>query len=295
MTISNRISAITCTGDRPVCLSLSKQWMKDQIVKPMEWIIVDDGKTPLDEDIIDSLPDFATVLRREPSDDDPNHTMNINLEVALEYVEGDFIIFWEDDEYYSPEYLMVMAKHLEKYPVVGICKSRYYHLPSSRFFVHPNTEHASLAQTVMSVEHLKQFKELLDGDPFVDLRIWTKIVGVDIWKKKPFNLAGQVINNGKGFLFDDSFTKEYLYVGMKGMPGRSGIGSGHKGVGRFDANHALLKVWIKNQEHLDQYLKLQDVFIKYGRKTDLVLQKQNQIRGRKLKILQKIKGGQNGV
>lgn len=291
MTTQSKISVITCTGDRPICFDLLKQWMENQILKPMEWIIIDDGKTPMSKDIVDSLPSYATLLRREPLSTDPKHTMNINLLSALKFVQGDFIAFMEDDEYYAPEYLSAMNERMKNHSVVGICKSRYYHLPTAHYCIHLNMDHASLAQTIMSIEHLEKFKQLLDGDPFVDIRIWTDIVGVDIWGKKGFNSAGHVFNNGRGILFDDVFTKEFLYVGMKGMPGRTGIGSGHKGLGRFDPNFTMLKTWIKNGDHLSKYLQLQSTFEKYGRKTELILMhnshKPHPISGRKMAALRR--------
>ena len=48
---------------------------------------------------------------------------------------------------------------------------------------------------------------------------------------------------------------ESLYCGMKGMMGRGGIGSGHKGIGTKDTvEYDILKKWIPND--YQDYLSL---------------------------------------
>jgi hypothetical protein len=147
--VGKRITAITPTGDRPLAFELCKRWMAGQTRKPDQWIIVDDGKEPIprfvDRDF-NPLELFCYV-RREPRRDDPSFTLDLNLKAALPHIDGDKILIIEDDEYYAPGYIAEMARRLDSFEVVGICQSKYYHLPTGGYRQIGNTGHASLAET----------------------------------------------------------------------------------------------------------------------------------------------------
>ena len=232
-----KITLLTCTGDRPLCFSLLERWLSQQTVKYTQWLVVDDGK-------IETKPRIkCDYIRRTPLPIDPQFTLSLNIQTALPFIDGDIILFCEDDEYYAPKYVEVMSNYLRDFQVVGICHSKYYHLPSFRYYVHLNNDHASLAQTGIQKSFLDELNPLLDGDSFVDIRIWERAIGGKLrWNTAPFIPSGMPFNNNKGFLFQDNV--QPLYVGMKGMPGRGGIGSGHKGIGSLDADQRILKMWM---------------------------------------------------
>lgn len=220
--MKNNISVLTCTGDRPICFRLLERWMKQQTVKPSQWIVIDDGKIPT-EPTMD-----CTYVRREPKADDPKQTLNVNMKTALPLVDGEKLIIWEDDEYYAPQYIEIMSEKLNKSSVVGICKSKYYYLPTYHYYVHPNIDHASLAQTAMRDSFFYNLEQAIQDDPFMDLRIWRK-----------------AIEENNALLFHDG-NERCLYVGFKGLAGRRGIGSGHRGIGTSDPQQRILKQWIPN-------------------------------------------------
>jgi len=218
------ITAITPTGDRPLAFALCKRWMETQTVRPDQWIVVDDGKVPM------GPSPMMEYIRREPKPDDPPHTLNLNLKTALPYIKGEKILIIEDDEYYAPTYVETIAKKLDSYEVVGISRSKYYHLPTGGHARHGNTMHASLAQTSFRRSFLPVLAHLTSHKikNYIDICIWQKA------------LAEQ-----RGYLFVDEPVS--LYAGIKGLPGRAGIGIGHdeamyKGGG--DAAWATLKRWV---------------------------------------------------
>jgi hypothetical protein len=213
------ITCLTCTGDRKVALELSEKWIKHQTLQPDQWLVVDDGREPF----MPSMNCDYVYRNRLPSDG--KQTLNANLRFALPYIKGDIIFFWEDDEYYAPKYIETMVANVRGCQAVGIIKSKYYYLPGRTYYVHNTKDHASLAETAITKEFLPKLETMLDGDPFIDLRIWKEV-------------------NGNGCLFDDG--TQYLYVGMKGMPGRPGIGAGHRGGGRKDFQYEVLKKWMPN-------------------------------------------------
>jgi len=229
------ITAITPTGDRPLAFALCQRWMERQTVWPTQWLVIDDGKTPLKIDLSFS---FIKYIRREPLPSDPKHTLCQNLSAALPFITGDKIIIIEDDEYYAPEYLAGMAARLAYHEVVGIKNSKYYHLPSGGHCTHSNGSHASLAQTAFRSASLPAFKRCLDmrSQQFLDIRLWQR-----------------TYRTLRGFLFID---EPPLYLGIKGLPGRPGIGIGHdeKQYREFDTPaRDRLKSWVPGdyQVYLD--------------------------------------------
>ena len=234
---NEKITVITCTGDRFAAFNLLCKFIMRQTIKNFQWVIVDDGKISLQEQRF-SFPSCADYIRREPQLDDPRHTLNLNMFEAFKQfkqAEGRIVLIMEDDEYYHPQYIERMFSHLENSDIAGSNISRYYHLPSGGWFINRNSNFCSLSQT--------GFKEtifpiVLEGiksnQQYLDYYIWTN--------------AMKVIT----CIFDDS--KEPLSVGMKSLPGRKGIGIGHKEntYSVFDKDYSILKQWIP--DNYESYL-----------------------------------------
>ena len=254
------ISVITVTGDRPETFDLCKKWMDKQTILPQKWTIIDDGKVKMEESIIKELPPFSDYIRREPQKHDPLHTMLLNIKTALPYVKGDSILFWEDDEYYAPTYIEEMSKRLTKYEIVGIGRSKYYHFPTGMYLRHDNMGHASLAQTAFNSSFLSTLNKIIDGDMFLDIRMWMKFNGAQapLCADTDRSITERKTNTGQGIIFDDG--DNCLYVGIKGLPGRSGIGSGHRDFSKYipDSDGSVFKKWIPKDYkiYLDSFKKI---------------------------------------
>jgi hypothetical protein len=213
----------------------------------------DDGKEPTK---INSNCDY---IRRTPQRSDPKFTMMLNLEEAFKWVKGDKILFIEDDEYYAPDYIKEVSEKLGQFDLVGIGRSKYYHLPTLRWHKHRNMGHASLAQTGFTRNFFKTVKNCMNGDLFLDIRLWRTVNGISADQLSlPDGLNQYKSKDGRGFIFDD-FEKS-IYIGIKGMPGRSGIGVGHREMGcyHFDKDKKVLKNWITTKEDYDKYLKIKE-------------------------------------
>jgi len=230
------LTLITPTGDRPLAFALCQNWIRKQTLQPNQWIVVDDGKVPLKP----YVP--MQYVRREPQPDDPKHTLVLNLKTAMPLIKGDKIMIIEDDEYYAPEYLEEMACRLNQHEIVGIGRSRYYHLPSGNYSRLPNITQASFAEMAFRSSFLPEFKKFLNGGQYIDIIIWRNID-----KKRRFVF----IDNGKP-----------LYVGMKGMPGRHGIGGGHDKNHRIyrchhcDESRKILNSWIPDKDACNTYMDI---------------------------------------
>lgn len=224
MNPESRITVITPTGDRPLAFALCQKWMANQTRQPDQWIVVDDGKVPLSG----VIP--MQYVRREPKPTDPKHTLVPNLKAAFPLITGNKIIIMEDDEYYAPEYIAEMARRLDSHPIVGLKDARYYHLPTGGYYQNHNNRHASLAQTAFRDTLIPGIRELLNetDEPFLDIRLWKKYVP-------------------QGNIFDDF--GRMLYLGIKGLPGRAGIGGGHRPTSyprsNIDSiNRTVLQKWV---------------------------------------------------
>ena len=253
---SNQITCITCTGDRPLAFDLCRRWMEKQLLQPYQWIVVDDGHVPLPNPPTD-IP-YVQYIRREPKQGEPKHTMLLNFATAVPHVVGQKIMVIEDDEYYAPGYIDHMATLLESYEIVGIGRSKYYYLPQFKYYAHDNMGHASLAQTVFRVSFLNRNKQLFTtGDSFLDLRLWRVINGSNAdYFKLPKRIRDSVSRGREGYIFDDDGLS--LYCGIKGLPGRKGIGSGHGNHGfyRPDPNKGVLRIWVRDKSDFDIYASL---------------------------------------
>lgn len=225
----DKITVITLTGDRNKVFELVRQHISAQTIQPDQWIIVDDGFESLPERLIEG----ADYIRREPKKGE-GFTLIQNMKLAVSQIKGDIILFFEDDDYYAPNYIETYYNYLKKYALVGEGCARYYHVPAQKHARLSNRKHASLAQTGFRKELLEIFKSTLVGDPYVDLRFW----------QKAFKY---------GYLFFDTEDKLRLHCSLKGLPGRKGIGIGHNenyALYKYDKDYRILKKWIGEETAL---------------------------------------------
>ena len=102
--------------------------------------------------------------------------------------------------------------------------ARYYNVENRGYAVLPSTEHASLAQTFIPASVLEDVKAAVSN---------AKSLGMDmaLWRK----LGGRLLECGEG-----------RHCGMKGMPGQTGYGIGHRPdkMGyRTDHDYDILRRW----------------------------------------------------
>ena len=222
MSLSDGITAITCTGDRPGAFELCRRYMQRQTYRGLlQWIVVDDGEVSTSE----QLPACAEQIRPEPFWKPGQNTMPRNLIAALAVVRCRKIVFIEDDDWYSPEYLDYMDGLLSQRDLAGEAFAHYYHVPTRQWRMMPNDRHASLCQTGITENLLGNFfKICTDNTDFLDVRLWE--VGGGLLKRNVWPAC----------------------VGIKGLPGRPGIGIGHRpsdgGHWEADPTCVVLRSWI---------------------------------------------------
>jgi hypothetical protein len=208
-----KICCLTCTGDRPEMLKRSKFYF-ERAIKPclVEWVVIDDGVVPFN-------PGGCSYYRREP--DGPN-SLGRNTLYGLDRCNCDYIFFWEDDDWYSPLRITNQIRKVTMHGLHGYTNSIYYNIKYNCYYIHNNTRHASLYETALSATYKDAVKKLIIknmNNSFIDLIIWR-----ELWH------LGRLDRNN------------YTAVGIKGGPGRGGLGSGHKPHAHYQQDLNWLKL-----------------------------------------------------
>jgi len=121
----------------------------------------------------------------------------------------------EDDDYYTPRYLSTMVERLKGYFLVGEIKTIYYNVTLRGYIPNHNVRWASLFQTALTPEVIPVLSNVCrNRHIFVDMYLF----------KDMFKISRSKVN-----LFVDG----NLAIGIKGLPGRWGIGMGHRKTSRL--------------------------------------------------------------
>jgi len=197
---------ITPTGGRPEGMTLLARYIAAQAFSgPLRWIIIDDVNpaTPL-PDVHDGI-DVEVIRpswRWQPGD----NTQCRSMALALDQVGADdTVLVIEDDDAYLPDHLATTLRELETCELTGERVSRYYNVATGRWQLMAGKVHASLASNGVRGEAL----ELLRGI----CAKGTRTIDLDLWRQF----------NGPKRLTDHANV-----IGIKGLPGRGGIGVGHR-------------------------------------------------------------------
>lgn len=203
------ICLITPTGSRQDQIDLCAYFMNRQTYKgEVVWIIVDDC-LPRTTIFTDNKNWTVIKVYPQPFWEVGQNTQGRNIAAGIDTllslekdIEGIFII--EDDDYYKPEYLERMMLRLKGFDIAGEKNTIYYNALFRRYVTNPNTAHSSLFQTAFSVDAIPILKSCY-SHRFIDCEFWRKVSNKNL------------------------FNENNLAIGIKGLPGRAGIGAGHKG------------------------------------------------------------------
>jgi hypothetical protein len=154
----------------------------------------------------------------------------------LQRAKGDLVVIIEDDDWYSPDHLAGLVHRLESADVAGHGLQRYYHAPSRRALQLTN-KGSCLAQTGFRRSLIPLMDSacdrcIEDGSRGVDARFW------EAARHRPDDIVQDVYTDG-----------DATCIGMKGLPGRPGLGIGHRPAEgghpwQADPDLAQLREWI---------------------------------------------------
>lgn len=217
------IQLLTATGARPEAFALCQKWAARQdYAGKVLWVIVDDGPDPQK---LERMPSnwLQVVVRPSPHWQPGQNTQARNLLAGLNAIDPAHpMAIFEDDDWYAPDWLTHIAAQLERAELVGEIRARYYNAATRQGRQLNNATHSSLCSTAMRGSAIETFRQSCKRAP--------KFIDLDLWKRH---------RNKK--VFDG-----HRVVGIKGMPGRGGIGMGHQEAfkGQHDPDGALLRQWI---------------------------------------------------
>jgi hypothetical protein len=188
----------------------------------VRWVIVDDGAQAQPVTFARDGWELE-IVRPVPFWRAGDNTQARNLLAGLERIGADErVVVIEDDDWYARDWLSHVAAQLHRAELVGECRARYYNVALRRGRQLSNTGHASLCSTAVRGSALAELRAACRMRPkFIDLELWRRA--------------------RSRFLFDG-----HRVVGIKGLPGRGGIGMGHRDdfQGTADAGGHLLRDWI---------------------------------------------------
>lgn len=123
--------------------------------------------------------DFVEVVDDKPRSQDKDITWRYRVGCERLVKKGaDIIFFWEDDDYYSPSYLLKMydAWEEEKPAILGVSYSIYYHLKLQKWVKIDHPGRAS-AMSTMVTKDIINVRWPRDSEPYTDLYLWKTLKG----------------------------------------------------------------------------------------------------------------------
>ena len=194
---------LTPTGGRPEALALLAGYIAAQDYKgPFKWIICDDCEPESPHPRVS----FPVAHHRAPWTWDGENTQARSMAYLLSLVpDGATIVVMEDDDLYKPDHLTTMVEALKTHDLVGQRVSYYANVKTGRCLELPGTYHASLGASAMKGDATRHLRRICEaGARHLDVTLWREFGG------------------SKRLL--DAQTA----IGIKGLPGRGGIGIGHR-------------------------------------------------------------------
>lgn len=197
---------LTPTGLRPQGLALLGEYLNAQTYTgPLTWVIVDDcdpvSRVPTVRDGI-TVEHVRPHWRWKPGDNTQAACMRAGL---AKVPEDAALMIMEDDDIYLPKHIESSLRALERFELVGEIDSRYYNVATQHWQVLKGRFHASMASVACQGAALETLREVCaTNKTMLDVILWKTFKG-----KKCLRTSSNV-------------------VGVKGMPGRPGIGVGHR-------------------------------------------------------------------
>lgn len=222
----DRVSLLTPTCDRPYGFALAERWMARQSVGWDEWIVADGGSVPV-------VPTMGQVHLHVPCEPGARNFTG-NLWRGLAAVTGDVLVVVEDDDFYAPSHLATILTQLGQpgVQIAGDDCQRYYNVPHRRWRVFQN-KGASLCQTAIRRARFPDFARAIQSQGKVSGSGGGYGVDGALWNGLPDAVK--------------SLKRTDTVVGIKGLPGRVGLGIGHRPHGpgwTDDQSGRQLRAWV---------------------------------------------------
>jgi glycosyltransferase involved in cell wall biosynthesis len=227
----SKITVITPTADQPTGIALLEKYMERQTVQPDQWIVSDDGVESA------KLTKNQEHLYTERQYEGGKSLAN-NMLKALDKVNGDIVLIMEHDDYYQPNHIEICLRTLKNYAASGSLWQRYYNIEHKCYLIMKNVGSA-LCNTAFYADYIPDMqkaaqKAFNENKYCVDRLFWDALIRKTKTNIHQFNTV----------------------VGIKGLPGRKGLGLGHrpdpKRDWKQDPKLEILRTWVG--DNIENYI-----------------------------------------
>lgn len=185
-----KITAITATcAGREGALELCKKYVDRQTRQPDQWLVLS-GPEPMHIKIANTIAEGA--------------------------IEGDIVLFTEDDDFIDSRWFAWCEEHIAKgYDIVGQGNALFYNVAHRWWNNCSNVRHASLCQTAIRRSLLpKVYNICVDfGCPWIDVQLWN----IDANKYLHLPKEGEMLVVGiKGLCGSKGYSREHRQVNYEG-------------------------------------------------------------------------------
>lgn len=226
------LTIITPTGGRPWAFERLAEYINAQTYTgDIRWIVVDDCR-PMTPIVVMRTGIVVEKICPEWVWQPGMNTQAASMALALESVGDDPVFIFEDDDAYLPDHINTMLLALQTAELVGERDARYYNVATRRSRIIGGCYHASLASTALRGSAVQALRDICAaGSRRIDMDLWRAFPG----PKRLLNTAN--------------------VVGIKGLPGRGGIGVGHRAsFGDPDPAGEVLTQWL-GEDRAKPYLE----------------------------------------
>lgn len=130
------VSCLMVTRDRPALARRALQCLSAQTWPRFELVIVDDGAVDYSEMLAPFSNKFPIHYHRLPPED--GRFLGALRNISLERANGEFLVQWDDDEWYHPDRIRFQVEHLLRTDSQAVVlKWTLMHLSSPRYVDHP--------------------------------------------------------------------------------------------------------------------------------------------------------------
>ena len=129
-----KVSCLTVTADRKHLMKRAVRCFKNQTYRNKELVIVDDGEQDLDDLLSDLPADQVNYVKLEKKDE---NTLGKLRNRSLEEADGDYLVQWDDDDWYHPERIAIQAQTLSDGYDACCLSGALMHLDEEPYMQHP--------------------------------------------------------------------------------------------------------------------------------------------------------------
>ena len=128
------VSCLVVTADRRRLLQRSLHSYKNQTYSNTELVVVDNGTEPIKNVLQDFSPERVQYIRVDPSNE---MVLGDLRNVSLAHARGDYLICWDDDDWFHPERIEIELKTLRDGYDACCLTGNLFHIDTEEFMEHP--------------------------------------------------------------------------------------------------------------------------------------------------------------